>query len=193
MSPEEREAMQARMRNGGGRGGGGRDGMSGGQDSGGGRGAAPGGRQGNQRAATSADGGASRQPAGRPGAPAGETGSSDSPIMATKATTVDALFAPITVQEGRGRVWLYIDKKLKMVSVRTGISDGTWTEIIETPEAAQQLKETTEVVTNVTTGLEQQNRPGQGAAGNPLMGPQRGNQQRGGGPGGGGAAGGRGR
>jgi len=80
-----------------------------------------------------------------------------------------------------------------MVSVRTGISDGTWTEIIETPEAAQQLKETTEVVTNVTTGLEQQNRPGQGAAGNPLMGPQRGNQQRGGGPGGGGAAGGRGR
>jgi HlyD family secretion protein len=192
MTPEEREAMQARMRNGGGRGG---QAMGAGQDgaggmSGGGRGAAPGGRQGNQRAATSADAGSTRQPGGRQGASPADSGSSDSPIMSTKATTIDALFAPITIPEGRGRVWLFINKQLKLVNVRTGVSDGTWTEIIETPEVTQQLKEGTDLVTNVTTGLEQQNRPGQqGAGGNPLMGPQRGNQQRGGGPGGGGGRG----
>ncbi len=191
MTPEEREAMQARMRNGGGRGagqGGGQDGTGG--TSGGGRGTAPGGRQGDQRAATSANGGSTRQPGERSAASAADTGSSDSPIMATKATTIDALFAPITILEGRGRVWLYINKQLKLVNVRTGVTDGTWTEIIETPEVAQQLKEGTDLVTNVTTGLEQQNRPGQqGAGGNPLMGPQRGNQQRGGGPGGPGGGG----
>ena len=188
MTPEEREAMQARMRNGGGRGGGGgRDGMGGG-----GRGNAPGGGQGGERAAT-ADGASSRQAETRQGAGATAKGA-DSPMIAARASTIDALFAPITIPEGRGRVWLYINKQLKLVNVRTGISDGTWTEIIETPEVAQQLKEGTELVTNVTTGLEQQNRPGQqGAAGNPLMGPQRGNQQRGGGPGGGGGGGGRGR
>jgi hypothetical protein len=187
MSPEEREAMQARMRNGGGRGGGGREGMSGG-----GRGNAPAGNQGGERAAAAQDGSTRRPNQGRQASTT--QNASDSPIIATKATTIDALFAPITVPEGRGRVWLYIDKKLKLVNVRTGISDGTWTEIIETPEVTQQLKEGTELVTNVTTGLEQQNRPGQqGAGGNPLMGPQRGNQQRGGGPGGPGGGGGRGR
>jgi HlyD family secretion protein len=171
MTPEEREAMMARMR------------------SGGGRGTAPSGATaatGTQRGQRAAgpQGGARQAPA--------TDGAPSSPLMATKATTIDTLFAPIAIPEGRGRVWLYINKQLKMVNVRTGISDGTWTEIIETPEVTQQLKENTEVVTNVTTGLEQQNRPGQqGAGGNPLMGPQRGNQQRGGGPGGGGAGRGR--
>ncbi|MEO5895411.1 MAG: efflux RND transporter periplasmic adaptor subunit [Vicinamibacterales bacterium] len=183
MTPEEREAMMARMRNGGGRGGG-RDGAP----AGGGRGNAPAGATGAQRSERAA---ASPQGGGRQAPRTG--GTPPSPLMATKATTIDTLFAPIAIPEGRGRVWLYINKQLKMVNVRTGIGDGTWTEIIETPEVAQQLKESTEVVTNVVTGLEQQNRPGQqGAAGNPLMGPQRGNQ-RGGGPGGAPGGGGRGR
>jgi HlyD family secretion protein len=196
MTPEEREAMMARMRNGGGRGGGGRDGAPGGS----GRGNAPGGGNATaggrtpggagaprgERAATAAPGGSRQAPAA--------SGAPSSPLMATRATTIDTLFAPIAIPEGRGRVWLFISKQLKMVNVRTGISDGTWTEIIETPEVSQQLKESTEVVTNVVTGLEQQNRPAAGAAGNPLMGPQRGNQQRGGGPGGpGGGGAGRGR
>ncbi|MEO6212663.1 MAG: efflux RND transporter periplasmic adaptor subunit [Vicinamibacterales bacterium] len=164
MSPEDRERMQARMREGGGRGGS-REGAT----------------SGGERAATSQGG--SRQVRQSTPQPA-------SPLTSTGATTIDALFAPIAVVEGRGRVWLHIAKQLKLVAVRTGISDGTWTEIIETPEVTQQLKEGTEVVTSVTTGLEQQNRPGQqGAGSNPLMGPQRGNQQRGGGPGGGGGRG----
>jgi len=176
MTPEEREAMMARMRNGGGRDG---------APAGGGRGAAPAGANAvtrGERATASPQGGARQAPA--------TGGAPTSPLMATRATTIDTLFAPIAIPEGRGRVWLYISKQLKMVNVRTGISDGTWTEIIETPEVTQQLKESTEVVTNVVTGLEQ--RPGQQGAGtNPLMGPQRGGP--GGGPGGGNRGGGGGR
>ncbi|HXG55230.1 MAG TPA: efflux RND transporter periplasmic adaptor subunit [Vicinamibacterales bacterium] len=169
MSPEDRERMQARMREGGGRGGG--------------RGGGPGIRPGGDRAAVAPQGNA--RPERRPAAAAPTTG-----IASTGATTIDALFAPLPVVEGRGRVWLFLAKQLKPVAVRTGISDGTWTEIIESAENAP-LKEGTDVVTNATTGLEQQSRPGQqGAGSNPLMGGQRGNQPRGGTPGG---VGGRGR
>ena len=96
------------------------------------------------------------------------------------AQTIDSLFGPLPRVEGRGRVWLYINKQLKPVSLRTGISDGTWTEVLDDNE----LQPSTEVVTNVITGLESTtNRPAGGAnpnANNPLM-PQRGP----GGPGGG--------
>ena len=120
---------------------------------------------------------ASRQ--GSPNAPAPQSGSR---LANTTATTIDALFAPIPIVEGRGRVWLFINKQLKSVPVRTGITDGTWTEILETSETAP-LQVGTEIVTNVTTGLESQQRPGQqGSGSNPLM-PQRGQPGRGG-PGG---------
>lgn len=125
---------------------------------------------------------------GRGNAPASPAPASG--INATTATTIDALFAPLPPTEGRGRIWLYVDKKLKSVPVRTGITDGTWTEILDSTETAQ-LQPGQEVVTNVVTGLESEQRPGQqNPGGNPLMGPQRGGP-RGGGPGGGG--GGRGR
>lgn len=178
MTPEERAAFEERRRQGGaGRGGGGREGFSGG-----GRGNAPGGQPSASRTAGNSQSG-SRQQSQR-----AATNPAKSP-----ATTIDALFAPLPVVESRGRVWLFMEseKQLKSVAVRTGISDGTWTEIIENSETPQ-LKEGTEVVVNVTTGLEQQNRPGAAGAGNsPLMGPQRGNQGRGGPTGG--AGGGRGR
>jgi HlyD family secretion protein len=98
------------------------------------------------------------------------------------ATTIDELFAPLRPTEGRGRLWLVSDsKQLRSVNVRTGISDGTWTEVLDGAEASE-LQEGTLVVTNIVTGLEPQQRPGQqGAGGNPLM-PQRGGR----GPGGGG-------
>jgi hypothetical protein len=69
------------------------------------------------------------------------------------------------------------------VNVRTGISDGTWIEIVSNGDASE-LQPGTEVVTNLTTGLEAAARPGQqgaGGANNPLMGPQRGGGNRGGG------------
>jgi HlyD family secretion protein len=105
------------------------------------------------------------------------------PIDTTGAQTIDALFAPVQVQEGRGRLWLYENNQLRSVNVRTGISDGTWIEIVSNGDASE-LQPGTEVVTNLTTGMEAAARPGQqgaGGANNPLMGPQRGNQRGGGG------------
>jgi hypothetical protein len=57
------------------------------------------------------------------------------------------LFGPLPVVETCGRVWLYVDKTLKPVQLRLGITDGQATELIE-----GDLEPGTEVVTNVTTG-----------------------------------------
>jgi hypothetical protein len=79
-------------------------------------------------------------------------------------------------------VWLHVDKQLKPVRVRTGLSDGTYSELI-----SGELTENQEVVVNMATGLEPRPTTGQGQqTGNPLMGPQRGGPG-GGGPGRGGA------
>ena len=97
---------------------------------------------------------------------------------ASGATTIDSLFAPLQTTVTRGRAWLFENKQLKSVNVRLGVSDGTFSELVD-----GDLKEGQEVVVNMLTGLEPVNRPGQPATGNPLMGPQRGGP---GGPGGGG-------
>ena len=112
--------------------------------------------------------------AGRGPAAAGEQ---PSRTMSSGATTIDSLFGPLPIVETRGAAWLYVGKQLKMVRLRLGISDGTFTEIINEAE----LQPGTEVVVNLTTGLEPRTTPGQGGNQNPLMGPQRGR-----GPGGGG-------
>ena len=162
MSPEERAQFEERMRNRGNREGGGRG--------------TPGAPQGQR---TGREGG--NQNRQTPAPRQAETGSA---LSRTNAQTIDALFAPVVRPDVRSRVWLYINKQLKSVAVRTGVTDGTWTEIIDSPEMAQ-LQPNTEVVLNVVTGLEPANRPGQqGGQGNPLM-PQRGQPGRGG-PGGGG-------
>jgi HlyD family secretion protein len=142
MTPEERAAFDARMREGRG------------------RGATPA-PQGNRQGTGARENQTSR-------------------LATTEATTVDALFAPLPPAQGRGRVWLFVNKQLKLVNVRTGITDGTWTEILDGGNTAE-LQSGTEVVTNVVTGLEAQPRPGQqNPGGSPLM------PQRGRGPGGGG-------
>ena len=156
MTPEERQQMMERFQN--------RQGGAGRSGGPGGGGPGQGSQGTGERAAQSA------QP--------GRTGKSAKATPQT-AQTIDSLFGPLPRVEGRGRVWLYINKQLKPVSLRTGISDGTWTEVLDDNE----LQPNTEVVTNVITGLESQARPAGGAnpnAGNPLM-PQRGP----GGPGGG--------
>jgi hypothetical protein len=89
--------------------------------------------------------------------------------------------------ESRGRVWLYVGKQLKPVELRLGITDGTYTEVLNDPS---ELASNTEVVISVITP-EMASRPtGQqgNQANNPLM-PQRGRGP--GGPGGGGRGGGR--
>jgi HlyD family secretion protein len=125
------------------------------------------------------------QGGGRAGAPGtsrqAQSGRSGAPAMggglSGGATTIDALFAPLPTVERRERVWTWGNKELKPISVRTGISDGTWTELIE----GSGIQQGTELVTNVLTGLEPAARPGQGPAGgpqNPMMGPQRGGRGR---------------
>jgi hypothetical protein len=100
------------------------------------------------------------------------------PVRVGDAATIDALFAPIQIQEGRARIWLRENGQLKAVNVRTGISDGTWTEIIANGEASE-LQAGTEVVTNIVTGMEPAQRPGQqGPGGSPLMPQGRGGRGR---------------
>jgi hypothetical protein len=96
--------------------------------------------------------------------------------LSSGATTIDSLFGPLPIVETRGAAWLYVGKQLKVVRLRLGISDGTFTEVINDSE----LQPGTEVVINLTTGVEPRTTPGQGGNQNPLMGPQRGR------PGGGG-------
>jgi hypothetical protein len=108
--------------------------------------------------------------------------------MASGATTIDALFAPLVQTETRGTVWIYENKQLKPLRLRMGVTDGTFTEIINDGEVPANA----EVVVNMLTGLEQRNTNQNQQQNNPLMGPQRGGPGRGG-PGGGGGGGGRGR
>jgi hypothetical protein len=177
MTPEERAAFEERRRNREGRGGG----PGGGQPAEAGRGG--GSREGGQQRAASQDRG-SRGGQQR----ATQETQSGSRLANTSATSIDALFAPLPPVEGRGRVWMFINKQLKSVGIRTGITDGTWTEVLEAPDTAQ-LQPGTEVVTNVVTGLEPSQRPGQqGPGNNPLM-PQRGGPGQRGGQGGGGGRG----
>jgi hypothetical protein len=90
--------------------------------------------------------------------------------VSSGATTIDALFAPLPPVESRGRVWLYVDKKLKPINVRLGISDGSFTELL-----SGDLQEGQEVVVNMVTGLEPRPTAGQQGGNNPLMAqPQRG-------------------
>ena len=183
MSPEERERFQARMREGGG----GRGGFGGGnREGGGGFGANQGGgnrdgaRQGGNSGGNAAQGG-NRQ-GGRAGQPTGGA------ATAQGATTIDSLFGPLPIVESRGTAWQYENKQLKAIRLRLGVSDGSFTEVLNESEVPANA----EVVTSMTTGLEQRNL-NQQQGNNPLMGPQRGGPggrgQGGGGPGGGGGGG----
>ena len=101
--------------------------------------------------------------------------------MTGTATTIDSLFGPLPTVETRGSAWVLENKQLKQVRLRLGVTDTTNIEIIE---ATPEVREGSEVVTNVI--LEQAATTPGGNANNPLMGPQRGRGGPGGGPGGGG-------
>ncbi|MGE0865649.1 MAG: efflux RND transporter periplasmic adaptor subunit, partial [Vicinamibacterales bacterium] len=73
--------------------------------------------------------------------PAGQ--STRTPATA-QAQTIDALFAPLPPVESRGRAWVFIDRQLKPLPLRLGISDGTNTELL-----SGELDENSEVVTGV--------------------------------------------
>jgi HlyD family secretion protein len=179
-TPEERERMQARMREGGG----GRGGFGGGNREGG-AGAGGGNREGGARQGAGGANGA--QAGNRQGGGTGRPAAI--PATAQGATTIDSLFGPLPVVESRGTAWQYENKQLKSIRLRLGVSDGTFTEVLNESDVPANA----EVVTGMTTGLEPRN-TNQNQGNNPLMGPQRGQPGRGGpGGGGGGGGGGRGR
>jgi hypothetical protein len=166
MTPEERAAFQERMAQRGQNGG--RGGLGAGQAPGG---QAPGGGRGGFSTSRPATSPQSANAQGRTrGAGVGRVAST--PSMGGTATTIDSLFGPLPVVETRGAAWLWENGQLKQVRLRLGASDGTNIEVIE---ATPELREGTEVVTNViteqtaTTGT-----PGGNNANNPLLGPQRG-------------------
>jgi HlyD family secretion protein len=194
MTPEERAAFEERRKQrqaqGGGPGGpggsfGGRGGQSGGANPGtfGGRG---GGNAGNfQRGgAGGGDNAGNFQRGGGGGAPRGRQSAGESKEAATTtATTIDALFAPLPPVETRGRAWLYVNKQLKSVSLRLGISDGTFTEVLNDTELQPDVDVVTSIITPEMAAKPAGTNP---SANNPLM-PQRGRGPGGpGGPGGGG-------
>jgi len=144
MTPEQREAATARMRE---------------------RGVdpnAPGGRGGGPGSGGAGATGRSGQSAARGGAPA-----AGQPQAAGGASTIDALFAPLPRTESVGRVFVYADKQLKPVRLRLGITDGQNTEIVD-----GDLQEGAGVVTNVVLPGQASTRPATTAF--PGFGPQRG-------------------
>ncbi len=108
------------------------------------------------------DTGAFEQAGGSAAKPAGSK-----PSTGKGAETIDALFAPLQPTESTGRAWLYIDKQLKPVRLRLGITDGQNTELL-----SGELQPGMNVVTSILgAGTTRTNVTG---SGNPLMGPQRG-------------------
>src|SRR4029450_3135735 len=90
--------------------------------------------------------------------PGGQQPAASNPraVTTTNASTIDSLFGPLPSVASRARAWLYINKQLKPVNLRLGISDGTYTEILN----ANEIQPRTEVVTNVVTGTDTTPRPG---------------------------------
>jgi hypothetical protein len=185
MTPEERAAFQERMAQRG-QNGGGRGGFGGGQGQGG---QAEQAGEGGQQMSRTGQPGAARS-ANAQGSTRGAVGRvAGTPSMTGSATSIDSLFGPLPVVETRGAAWLFENKQLKQVRLRLGATDGTNIEVIE---ATPEVKEGTEVVTNVITEQAATTTPGANNANNPLLGPQRGRGGPGGGPGGGGGGGNRG-
>jgi hypothetical protein len=150
----------------GGRTGRGNGGNFGGANGGGGRG----GRGGQGRNNLGGGGGRGRQAAAPP--------AFEPKYGAQDAETIDALFAPLPPVESRGRIWLFVDKQLKPVDVRLGITDGAFTELLD----SNALDANAQVVTGMT-GLSTRPAAGGAAPGNPFQGGARGGGRGGGGRG----------
>ena len=185
MTPEERAQAMERMRQWqaeGGRGGFG--GGAAGPQGGGGRGGFGPGGGARQNANAGGPGGGARTPGegSRRGQLQGQQAANSRSAAVTSATTIDALFAPLPVVETRGRAWLYINKNLKPVDLRLGISDGTFTEVL-TADALQPGQEVVTAVITPEMASRPANQQNNNNANNPLM-PQRGRGPGQGGPGG---------
>ena len=89
------------------------------------------------------------------------------PTTERGATTIDALFAPLPATVTRGEVWLWVGDELKRTTLRLGITDGAFTELLDLA-----IPPGTELVTNISLAEGALTRPTAGATSSPLM-PQR--------------------
>ena len=133
------------------------------------------------------------QAANRSGTPGAQATTGSTPAappvkaMNSGAMTIDALFAPLPAEESRAVVWQYDEnRQLKMIRLRLGATDGTYTEVVNAAEVPSDAV----VVTAMRTGLEQKTNGSSTPAqtGNPLLGGQRGAPAGRGGPAQGGRA-----
>ena len=86
------------------------------------------------------------------------------------------LFGPLEEEASVGQVWLYVNGRLIVRNVSLGISDDTFTELLDSD-----LPEGTPVVTGVSLSATAPAPAASSTTSNPLMGPQRPGGQRGGG------------
>jgi HlyD family secretion protein len=109
--------------------------------------------------------GTAKTAAGKPAAKAQPEG-----IGAKGGQTIDSLFGPLPARVSFGRAWIWTPatKQLKTIRLRLGVTDGTWTELLD-----GEIQPGQELVTGIIIGDEGANRGTSGAA-SPLM------QQRGG-------------
>lgn len=164
-------------------------GRSTGSGQGGGRGQGGGNAAGNvQRNPSTGSGQAARQGAAPRGQQQSRPAGNPNSAANTNAATIDALFAPLPVIETRGRAWLYVNKQLKSVNLRLGISDGTYTEVLNDMEVPPEAEFVSSIITPAMAAAKPGTTPNN-PTGNPLMPAQRG-RGPGGGPGGGGRGGG---
>jgi HlyD family secretion protein len=133
------------------------------------------------------------QAASRSGTPGAQATTGSTPAaqpvnaMNSGAMTIDSLFAPLPAEESRAAVWQYDEnKQLKMIRLRLGATDGTYSEVLNAADVPSDAV----VVTAMRTGLEQKTNgsstPAQSS--NPLLGGQRGAPGGRGGPAPGGRA-----
>jgi hypothetical protein len=101
--------------------------------------------------------------------PANRQAPDQKPLVLSSAQTIDSLFGPLPRYESTGRVWLWVNKQLKSVRVRLGVTDGTNTELI-----SGDLPESTELVTGIVLEQARATTGGQAVGGNPFLGQPRG-------------------
>ncbi|HUL72856.1 MAG TPA: efflux RND transporter periplasmic adaptor subunit [Vicinamibacterales bacterium] len=92
---------------------------------------------------------------------------SDKPVVGTQGGIIDEFYQPVPRPSASGLVWVMDQGRLKPVEVRTGITDGTWTELTDGG-----IQEGDAVVTNIILPAMLHKAPV--STSNPLMPPGRG-------------------
>ena len=94
-------------------------------------------------------------------------GASAISLRKASATSIDSLFPPLSVEDVKGSAWALTNNQLERVSLRLGISDGTFTEVLNDGDVTADAR----VVTSIATTARTQSGPASGGT-SPLLGSQ---------------------